>query len=521
MSRSRILNRIHRTIRRQLASTVPEHAFMTRREALKLGGLALGGIALGSLALPKRGWASAASSAPRIGIVGAGISGLTAALTLHDSGVGCSIYEASTRIGGRMHSDATFWNQGQVSEWCGEFIDTDHYLIRALAKRFGLTLLDVNAADPKGSVDTNYFLGAYYTDLQLAEDTKAIAPIVNQQVRDIGPVVQYNQYTEAGYYFDHISAYDWIETYVPGGHSSQLGRYLDLGVVTLNGLDSSQQSSLNLIVPFFSDERFHTQGGNDQIPFAIASALPAGTMNLGWRLSAVAANSDKTVTLTFSTPSGTEQVTFDYVILTLPFSVLRNLDLTQAGFDALKMTSINQLGYGTNSKLILQFDQRYWNGHGAWPGISDGFIETDLLFQSTWDSSRAELGSNGLLTDYTGGTPGAAYKPDGPYTTSASSAKTAQYAQAFLAQLEQVWPGGTARYLGLANLSYPTGDPNLLGSYSAYKVGQITGFAGYEGVPQGSIFFGGEQCSIDFQGYMEGGAEEGRRAALQVLSAVG
>jgi monoamine oxidase len=516
MSRSRILNRIHQTIRRQIVSTAPDHVLVTRRELLKLGGLALGG-----LALPKLGWARSESRAPRIGIVGAGISGLTAALTLHDSGVPCSIYEASTRIGGRMHSDATFWNQGQVSEWCGEFIDTDHYLIRRLAQRFGLTLVDVNAADPKGSVDTNYFRGTYYTDVELAEDMKAIAPIINQQLRQIGPVVLYNQYTDAGYYFDHISAYDWIETYVPGGHASRLGQYMDLSVVTLNGLDSSEQSSLNLIVPFFSDERFHTLGGNDQIPFAIAAALPAGAMNLGWLLTTVAANSDKTVTLTFSTPSGTQQVTFDYVILTLPFSVLRKLDLSQAGFEALKMTAINQLGYGTNSKLILQFDQRYWNGHGAWPGISDGFVATGLPFQTTWDSSRAEPGSYGLLTDYTGGTPGAAYQPDGPYTTSSNSTKTAQYAQTFLAQLEQVWPGATQRYQGLANLSYPTGDPNLLGSYSAYKVGQITGFAGYEGVPQGSIFFGGEQCSVNFQGYMEGGAEEGRRAALEVLSAVG
>jgi monoamine oxidase len=516
MSRSRILNRIHRVIRQQIADTAPDHALLTRRELLKLGALTLGG-----LAVPKLGWARATSRAPRIGIVGAGISGLTAALTLQDNGVGCSMYEASTRIGGRMHSDASFWQQGQVSEWCGEFIDTDHYLIRSLAQRFGLTLVDVNAADPKGSVDTNYFLGTYYTDVQLAEDMKAIAPVINAQLRAIGPVVVYNQYTQAGYEFDHISAYDWIESYVPGGHDSRLGRYMDLSVVTLNGLDSAQQSSLNLIVPFFSDERFHTQGGNDQIPLAIAASLPAGTINRGWRLSAVAANSDTTVTLTFSTPSGTQQVTFDFVILTLPFSVLRKLDLSQAGFDALKMTAINELGYGTNSKLILQFDRRYWNGHGAWPGVSDGFISTDLPLQSTWDSSRAEAGSDGLLTDYTGGTLGAAYRPDGPYTTSASSAKTAQYAQEFLQQLEQVWPGGTARYLGLANLSYPTGDPNLLGSYSAYKVGQITGFAGYEGVPQGSVFFGGEQCSINFQGYMEGGAEEGKRAGLQVLNAAG
>jgi len=44
------------------------------------------------------------------------------------------------------------------------------------------------------------------------------------------------------------------------------------------------------------------------------------------------------------------------------------------------------------------------------------------------------------LTDYTGGTPGAAYQPQGPYTTSRSSSVTAGYAQQFLEQLEVVWP---------------------------------------------------------------------------------
>ena len=59
---------------------------------------------------------------PRIAIVGAGIAGLSAALTLQDAGLSCSIYEASERIGGRMHSDTTTWADGMVSEWCGEFI---------------------------------------------------------------------------------------------------------------------------------------------------------------------------------------------------------------------------------------------------------------------------------------------------------------------------------------------------------------------------------------------------------------
>jgi monoamine oxidase len=56
----------------------------------------------------------------RIVIVGAGIAGLHAALTLQDVGLSCRVYEASNRIGGRMHSDTTFWAHGMVSEWCCE-----------------------------------------------------------------------------------------------------------------------------------------------------------------------------------------------------------------------------------------------------------------------------------------------------------------------------------------------------------------------------------------------------------------
>jgi monoamine oxidase len=515
MSRSRILRRIRRELLAQVERIEPRHPVLSRGALLRLGGLSAAW-----LAIPKASSASAPRrTLPRIGIVGAGISGLTAALTLHDRGVPCTVFEASSRVGGRMHSNGGFWAEGQVAEWCGEFIDTDHRVMRHLAGRFGLMLADVNAAEPKDSIDTNYFFGEYYEPGELARDLKAIAPIVSAQARAIGPSVRYDHYTKAGYAFDHLSAYDWIETYVPGGHDSRVGRYLDVGIRTENGPETRRQSSLNFLIGVNSDERFHIQGGNEQLPQAIAANLPAGTLQLNAQLTSVAATADETVTLSFATPAGQVEAVFDYVILTLPFSVLRTLDLQHAGFDARKRADIAELAYGTNSKLELQFDSRYWNQRGAWGRISDGFIDTDLAFQQTWDSSRAEPGADGLLTDYTGGRGGAAYRPDGPYTTSQSSAKTAAYARRFLEQLDIVWPGISAHYGGLAALSYPTGDPNLLGSYSSRDVGQYTKFGGYEGVPQGRIFFGGEHTSYRFQGFMEGGAEEGRRAALEVLAA--
>jgi monoamine oxidase len=123
----------------------------------------------------------------------------------------------------------------------------------------------------------------------------------------------------------------------------------------------------------------------------------------------------------------------------------------------------------------------------------------------------------GILVDYTGGSIGASFTPDAPYTDS-SSPVVQTYADRFLEQIEPVYPGISSHYTGRASLSVPARDPNLLGSYSCWLVGQYTLFSGFEGVRQGNIHFAGEHCSTNFQGFMEGGAEEGARAAGEILS---
>ena len=141
-----------------------------------------------------------------------------------------------------------------------------------------------------------------------------------------------------------------------------------------------------------------------------------------------------------------------------------------------------------------------------------------MLFRSV---TRGQSGTTGIIVDYTGGTAGASFQPNGPYSTSADPL-VQQYARNFLKQLEEVWPGATAQYNGTATLSHPGSDPNLLGSYSCWLVGQYTLFSGYEAARQGQqgmkIHFAGEHCSINFQGFMEGGAEEGARAATEILT---
>ena len=74
---------------------------------------------------------------------------------------------------------------------------------------------------------------------------------------------------------------------------------------------------------------------------------------------------------------------------------------------------------------------------------------------------------------------------------------------------------------GKATLSLPHLSPFFNCSYSFWRVGQYQRFAGYEGVRQGNVFFAGEHTSVDFQGFMEGGASEGARAAQEILDQLG
>jgi monoamine oxidase len=503
----------------------------SRGEFLKRSGVVGAAVLAGGPLALARSASAAKSSTPSVAIVGAGIAGLNAALTLQDKGIAATVYEAADRIGGRMHSDRSgYWANDQISEFCGELIDSDHKTILGLASRFNLPVADLLAAEPAGSTETYWFLGGRYSADQADSDFSPVRDAAKNDLTAAGYPTLYNKNKAAGAALDHMSIYDWIESRVPGGHGSPFGRLLDVAYNEEYGAETTDQAALSLIYLLayqpgptgfeifgVSDEKYHIIGGNEQLPEAIAGTLP--DVRTGWRMTAVAKNLDGTVALSFTTPSGPATVTADQVILTTPFPVLRTLDYSRAGFDDLKKTAITQLGAGRNAKLQLQFTSRYWNTTGPW-GLSNGDSYTDLGYQNTWDVTRAQPGATGIMVNYSGGNVAGAFAPSVPYSNASTNKQVTTYAKAFLKELEVIFPGITSRWNGKATLSTPFRDPNLFCSYSYWRVGQYTLFSGYEGVAQGPIHFAGEHCSINFQGYMEGGAAEGGRAALEVYHAL-
>jgi monoamine oxidase len=496
----------------ELAARAAAQRGLTRREALAAAAAA--GVLL---AMPRA--ASAKSKQPgTVVVVGGGLAGLVAAWRLKQHGITANVYEASTYAGGRVRTNYDSFAENQRVERGGELIDSGHMHYRTLIKQLGFTLDNLVKAEPKGSEDFASFDGASYSEAQVAADFAGVFDALKADVKAAPFPTTYNSFTPAAQALDAMSVSDWIATRVPGGLASKFGQILDVAYTIEYGADSGVQSALNLIYllgfgstpkhfSMFgeSDEVARVHGGNGQVPAKLRELL-GEQVQFEHRLAAAATLGDGRTRLSFDAPGGTVEVVADRVVMAVPFSVLRaSVDIGALAVKPLKATAIAQIGMGTNSKLHVQFTSRLWETLGC-----NGATVADLGYQNTWEETRAQAGAAGILVDFTGGTVGAGFGSDTPEN----------YAAAFLAQIEPLLPGLTAKWNGLATVDFWTGSPFQLGSYSYWKVGQYTGFSGVESEVEGTVHFAGEHTSLEAQGYMEGAVESGERAAKEVLAAL-
>jgi monoamine oxidase len=503
-----------RAAARARAPRVPRRAF-------------LAGVAAGALALagPRR---VLAADAPRIAIVGAGLAGLACALELADHGLPATVYEASERVGGRMFSSVGYFDDDQVSEWCGELLDSDNHAVHGLAARFGLPLDDLLAGETPGAEETYHLGGAYYPKGTADADFAAAFDAIAADLRAAGCADHCSAATPAGRALDALSVHDWIETRIPGGHRAPLGQLLDLAYVIEHGAETAVQSALDILyylgrqprrgapLAMFgvSDERYHLRGGNQRLPEAMARALGDAVVR-GHRLLRLTRTPAGRAALTFAVGRGTVEVGADLVVLALPFAVLRDLDWSGAGFDDRKARAIRELGCAHNGKTQLQFTERLWARPGPWPGVSSGSSYADTGYQNTWEVSRGQRGRSGILVFYSGGPVTDSMVTTAAFATAATPG-VLRDARAMLAGAEVVYPGLGARWNGKATQSLPHLCELRRASYSYRRVGQVAAFGGHEGARQGNVLFCGEHTSLDFPAHMEGAAREGMRAAREI-----
>ncbi len=418
-----------------------------------------------------------------------------------------TVYEASDRAGGRCWTLRGHFNEGQFVERGGELIDQGHTAIRHLAQELRLPLDNLLAAEVNGSEPLYYFQGKPYAIDAARKDIKQIWKKLHRDLSEASYPTTYYESTQRGRELDLMSIRDWILESVPGGYSAPLAQLLDVAYNIEYGAETEQQSALNLIyllgyrgqgqIRLFgpSNEKYRVPGGNDRIVTALAAQLQ-GQVQYGRRLASINRNLDGTYALGFNQGP---VVVADRVVLALPFSILRSsVNFANAGFSPRKQQAIAELGMGQNAKQHLQFTSRRWNKLG---GNGDSYADTG--YQITWEVTRGQSGTGGILVNYTGGNRAVAAPGFTP--------------QQVLAQIEPVMPGLSAAYNGKNQLEHWPSNPLTLGSYSFWKPGQYQAFAGVEGEPEGGVHFCGEHTSQDFQGYLNGAVDSGERVAGEIL----
>lgn len=533
----RMLRRSYRLARHSVTTGKPvdevvgewrEAAGLSRRQLLG-GTTAAVGLALAGcrpFASPVRGVAGAGGPASvRVVIVGAGIAGLTAGYRLHQQGVSVRILEGQERIGGRMFSLRGFFPEGQVAELGGELIDTGHVHIRRLAEELSIPLDDFVFDDPALDRDVFFFDGRRVAEHEVVE---AFVPVSKRMLWDLSTLTGgyvSHQEPNGGEKLDRTPLSEWLADVETEAWFKKL---LDVAYTTEYGLEIAEQSALNLLLlidsnplPFRifgeSDERFHVRGGNDLIPKTLAERL-GDRVETGTQVEAVSKRPDGTFSLSVRRGLGVEAVPADHVVIAVPFTMLRqredgpwirldeNLDIPEA-----QRRMIRELGYGTNSKLMVGFSQRLWR-RPELPYRSIGSTLTDLPYQLCWETSRQQPGGAGILTNFTGGRHGLELERGTP----------AEQAETFTREVDRVFPGlAGARIPGKqARFTWPTFKWTR-GSYTCYRPGQWTAFGGEEGRRVENLYFAGEHTSESAQGFMEGGCESGERVASEILEGQG
>ncbi|QKF93486.1 amine oxidase [Fadolivirus algeromassiliense] len=520
----------------------------------------------------------------RIAIVGAGLAGLTAAYRLKQHRFATTIFEGSGRIGGRCFSGK--FPNGQVYEHGGELIDTYHTDIQELISELGLTLDDVKSTqDPKLEITCEVIdydsvppQKVKYTQDEIFADYQRIFPKILEDTNNAYPAT-YNNSNEFAKQLDRMTLEEYINTITSvlrsdgKGEKTKFAQLLKVAYTGEFGVETCKQSPLNLlfllgfgeynILELFgiSDERYHIRGGNSKLVKALIKELVKnnfkGQIRLHHKLIKIKRRHNGKYKLYFKTNYCDElKKEFDHIVLAIPFSMLKDVDLTDADFSALKKYAINNMCMGKNAKLNIQFKKRYWKeleyDGSTYSTCDPKCCIKESAYQNTWEVSKQQDGETGILVNYTGG----------DYTDNFHTSEyienghdrnkyLKQITSNFLYKLNPVLPGALDKenfeYEGyfIQNVVSDNWTENewSKGSFSYWKTGQYCGgegilnddgtschgiipFAGVEmeAEPrdesdpcQRNCHFAGEHTSIESQGFLNGAVESGNRAAQEIM----
>ncbi len=358
-------------------------------------------------------------SGVKIGIIGGGLAGLTAAYELRKTGADITILEASEdRIGGRVYTHY-FDSEGK---YYGEFgamrIPASHETTWYYMNLFGLNTLPMTAER------RNNFLYVHNTRIRTTESIEQYL----YPKYDLTPQERNTPWSELNNYaFEHrylqlppeiraelISVLPcYSKEFVPLMNMSLRENFEKLGlsqgaISLISGVDSSSGALLansydeiaQEVYSFDYINNYRIQNGNVNLPLAFfesfGSMKPHGYKNIASNLLGSVSykcglcasgiyqsdyRNKVIVKYTNKAEGGDTADIFDYVICAIPLSALRTVEI-KPYFTYMKMQAIMELHYIDAMTSLFLCNRRFWERNTEYGKMIGGISLTDLPIES-------------------------------------------------------------------------------------------------------------------------------------------
>ncbi|MDQ2655278.1 MAG: NAD(P)/FAD-dependent oxidoreductase [Chloroflexota bacterium] len=443
-----------------------------------------------------------AASPRRVLVLGAGMSGLTAALALHRRGHDVQVIEYQNRAGGRLLSVPL--KGGQFTEAGGGHFRSNMPLVLRYLRAFTLPVVSLNDGLPRyligGETAQASDLADWPWPLTDAERNLTVSSNLNRYLflNDLNTTTVLDPaWPDAATLqrLDGLTTGDLIRRV---GGSDAFVALLDAHGGTFTSRSPALGAIPDLAYHFGDQNLFRIRGGNDLLPQAMADQL-GGRVVLNAPVTAI----DQTGPSVRVTVADGREFTADAVISTIPFTVLQEIDVRPA-WTVGKRRMFTEMVWDNTVKVIVQTRTPAWLAHGVhgWP-MAGG----DRPWERVIDITGNEPGGYGNVFFYLNGS-NADNVLSNPVATRAQ-----QVVDAFRADMPDLFD----EVVTVQDFAWPE-QPWIRASFGGPPVNGGWMIAEWTR-PEGRLHFAGDFTTMK-SGWVEGAIESGLRAARQVDSAI-